>query len=306
MPASLVQDACAPQALRVRTMMSMVPAPSAALFLQPHYDDVALSCGGTAARFPRDGFAPCIVTVFASEVVDAMVGPFARWKHQRWGIAVVAARRHEDACAAAALGCQIRWLGMPDAIYRGDRYTADGGLYGIPHAEEEAFATHLCEELMHLPEWRSGNQVFVPLGVGNHVDHQLVFEVGCALAARGVPVWAYQDLPYAIHTPQGVAQRLARVGKRLEPAIEAPVSDTLAQKLEAVACYASQLPVIFRFCSDWRQALVQHAQGVGSGVPAERCGASCRRARPPEDRHGKGGAGCSATRRSGEANMVII
>ena len=31
----------------------------------------------------------------------------------------------EDADAALALGAELRWLGLPDAIYRGDRYTSD-------------------------------------------------------------------------------------------------------------------------------------------------------------------------------------
>ncbi|HEX7888327.1 MAG TPA: PIG-L family deacetylase [Ramlibacter sp.] len=250
----------------------MRPAP--ALFIQPHYDDVALSCGGTAARFASLGLQPRIVTVFASEVLDAMVGPFAEWKHERWGLedaeAVAAARREEDACASAVLGCDVRWLGLPDAIYRGDRYASDADLYGGLHAEELAFAEHLCEELMHLPEWRPGNQVFVPLAVGAHVDHQIAFETGRVLARRGVEVWAYEDLPYAIHTPQGVARRLEQVGDAVEPAIAAPVAESMDTKLESVACYASQLPVIFRFRPDFRAALADHASAVGAGEPAER------------------------------------
>src|SRR5689334_13361377 len=129
----------------------MLPAP--ALFVQPHYDDIALSCGGTAARFAALGLQPRIVTVFASEVLEPMVGPFAEWKHRRWGIedhdAVISSRRDEDARAAAVLGCAVRWLGLPDAIYRGDRYTSDAQLYGELHPEEVAFADHLAEEIMH-------------------------------------------------------------------------------------------------------------------------------------------------------------
>jgi LmbE family N-acetylglucosaminyl deacetylase len=253
--------------------MDLQPAP--ALFLQPHYDDVALSCGATAATWAAAGCEPCIVTVFASELVDGMVGEFAERKHLRWNLSdlgeVHATRRNEDARAAQALGCAIRWLGLPDAIYRGDRYTSEASLYGTPHPEELPLADHLAEEILLLPEWRAGSQVFVPLGVGEHVDHQLVFETGRRLARRGVPVWAYEDLPYAIHTPQALAARLDKVGEAVHRPVVVPAPDTLETKLAAIAAYASQLPVIFRFTNDFRAAIRTHAMTVGGGQgPAER------------------------------------
>ena len=55
-----------------------------ALFVQPHYDDVPLSYGGTVAALAEGGYERRIATVFASELVDAMVGDFAAWKHARW------------------------------------------------------------------------------------------------------------------------------------------------------------------------------------------------------------------------------
>lgn len=249
--------------------------PARALFLQPHYDDVALSCGGTAAAWAAAGQMPHIVTVFASELVHAMVGEFAAWKHSRWQLAdpdaVHAARRAEDERAARVLGCSIRWLGLPDAIYRGERYTSDASLYGPLHPEEHALADHLAEELWHLPEWRADMQVFVPLGVGDHVDHQLVFEAGRRLAACGVAVWAYEDLPYGIHTPAALAQRLQRLGAQVGPGAQVPVAATLDVKMEAIAAYATQLPVIFRFTDDYQGAIGAHALRAGRGeLPVER------------------------------------
>src|SRR3712207_8992516 len=100
-----------------------------ALFIQPHYDDVPLSCGGTLALMAEQGGKPHMITVFASELVDEMVGEFAAWKHSRWKVSdaeqVLAVRRAEDGEAARVLGCGVRWLGLPDAIYRGDRYNSD-------------------------------------------------------------------------------------------------------------------------------------------------------------------------------------
>lgn len=252
-----------------------VSKPGPALFIQPHYDDVPLSCGGTVALMAERGNGAHMVTVFAGELVDEMVGEFAAWKHSRWKVAdpekVQRVRRAEDAAAARALGCDIRWLGLPDAIYRGDRYKSDSELFGSLRNEEMDLAAHLAEEIVHLPEWREGTRVFVPLGIGAHVDHQLVFEAGRHLAARGVEVYAYEDCPYAIHTPAGVAARLAALGDAVGEPFAIPIGATLDRRLEAIACYKSQVPVIFRFTDDFRRSIASFAQTRGvEGEPAER------------------------------------
>lgn len=250
-------------------------SPSPALFIQPHYDDVPLSCGGTVALWAKCRQEPHIITVFASEIVDKMVGTFAAWKHERWKLTdpdrVLATRRGEDAEAAAVLGCTLRWLGLPDAIYRGERYTSDQELFGALHAEEYELARHLAEEIRHLPEWRDGNQVFVPLGIGSHVDHQLVFEAGRQLAAEGAEVYAYEDTPYAIHTPDGRTKRLAALGDNVGKPVLVAIAETLERRIEAISCYASQVPVIFRFTQDFRGTITEFANQVGMGrSPAER------------------------------------
>jgi LmbE family N-acetylglucosaminyl deacetylase len=247
---------------------------SPALFIQPHYDDVPLSCGGTVALLAAAGHQPHMVTVFASELLPQMVGEFAAWKHERWKLTdpdqVLEARRAEDAAAAQALGCDVRWLGLPDAIYR-DRYTSDHELFGPLPGEEQELASHLAEEIRLLPEWRENNHVFVPLGIGSHVDHQLVFEAGRCLAAQGVEVYAYEDCPYAIHTPEGRRTRLAALDGKVGDPVLVPIAKMLEQRLEAIACYASQVPVIFRFTQDFRGAVTGFAQKVGGELgPAER------------------------------------
>jgi LmbE family N-acetylglucosaminyl deacetylase len=246
-----------------------------ALFIQPHYDDVPLSCGGTVALLAARGDEPRMVTVFASELVDEMVGEFAAWKHERWKVTdaeqVLSVRRTEDAEAAQALGSSLRWLGLPDAIYRGDRYRSDPELFGVLKGEELELAAHLAEEIRQLPEWRDGTRVFVPLGVGSHVDHQLVFEAGRHLASEGVEVYAYEDCPYAIHTPAGVAARLSALGEAVGEPIIVPIGDWLEDRIRSIACYRSQVPVIFRFTTDFRKTVAEFAYKTGGALgPAER------------------------------------
>jgi LmbE family N-acetylglucosaminyl deacetylase len=88
-----------------------------------------------------------------------------------------------------------------------------------------------------------------------------------------VEVYAYEDCLYPIHTPEGRRTRLAAVeGKVGEPVLVlVRIAETLEQRLEAIACYASQVPVTFRFTQDFRGAVTGFAQEVGGELgPAER------------------------------------
>jgi hypothetical protein len=50
-----------------------------------------------------------------------------------------------------------------------------------------------------------------------------------------------------------------------------PIDATLDQRLAAIACYASQVPVIFRFTDDFAGAVTDFTYGVGGERgPAER------------------------------------
>jgi LmbE family N-acetylglucosaminyl deacetylase len=160
---------------------------------------------------------------------------------------------------------------LPDAIYRGERYRSDPELFGVLKAEEQELAAHLAEEVLQLPEWRDDMQVFVPLGIGSHVDHQLVFETGRHLATAGVKVCAYEDCPYAIHTPAGVEARLTALGNAVGEPVIVPIAKTLQKRLDSIACYQSQVPVIFRFTSDYRKSVTDFALKTGGDAgPAER------------------------------------
>jgi hypothetical protein len=43
--------------------------------------------------------------------------------------------------------------------------------------------------------------MYVPLAAGEHVYHQFVFMTGQELARSGARVLAYEECPYAIHSP---------------------------------------------------------------------------------------------------------
>ena len=94
-----------------------------AIFLSPHFDDIALSCGGMAARLSRMG-ARCLgVTVFAAPAPDGgVLSPFAEELHGKWRgasgqtiAAINEVRREEERAALRLLGLEPVWLDFPDA-----------------------------------------------------------------------------------------------------------------------------------------------------------------------------------------------
>lgn len=245
-----------------------------AIFLAPHYDDVALSCGGTvAASADAGGLPPLVVTVFGGEPEGNDLTGFARWQHERWGTAgadTLATRRAEEAAAAALLGCDTRSFPYRDAIYRGAHYLSDHALFGTPHPDDAPLAARIAADVLAFPEVAGAvtpPTVYVPLAVGEHVDHQLVLAAGRIVAGapgRPVRVLAYEDFPYAL-LGDALARRLATVAGEVGAAEVVPIARTLARRIGAIEAYRSQLPVIFRHFADWRAALEGYARSLGGG-----------------------------------------
>lgn len=220
-----------------------------AIYLSPHLDDAALSCGGQIARFARNGKRVLVVTVCAGDPpLHAIHSPFVIELHSRWAVRdAVAARRAEDWRALRVLRADGLYLNLPDCIYRLDPRTGQPlypnreAIFGNL-AEQEAFRIdQLARELERLePLW--GAVVYVPLGAGHHVDHQLVRLAAERWGAPGGQLVYYEDYPYA-ETPAELDRALA--GSRLIPVVIRLSRQDIERKIRAVACYKSQLSTFF-------------------------------------------------------------
>lgn len=230
-----------------------------AVFVQPHYDDIALSCGGTAAQLAVD-HSPLIVTVCGG-LPGEQLTEFARQQHEWWQLddaAVVAERRREDECAARELGASVRTLSLDylDAIYRRAEYASEEALFGRLVDADLELVGELAGRLEDL-----GEPLVMPLAVGNHVDHQWVFLAAWELARRGREVWLYADLPYALQ-PGALEDRLGQLA--LGAAIERELSaGDFERRWRAIECYRSQLPVLFRSIDDPRERFEDFARRGG-------------------------------------------
>lgn len=240
-----------------------------AIYLSPHLDDAALSCGGQIAMRTAAGQKVLIVTLMAGDPREAAVSDFAAALHERWALAadVVADRRAEDVASCRILGADYRHESLLDAIYRvhpqsGAPYVqSNNDLFGPVHETDAAESgARLTAVLRALPPC---GRLFAPLAVGNHVDHQLVRRAAESVAGAGL--WYYEDYPYT------------RISGALEIAVPADGAGWVAEhvpltaaaietKIEAIAAFASQLSSFFNGRADLEAQIRAEAQRV----PGER------------------------------------
>src|SRR3954449_7408206 len=90
------------------------------IYLSPHLDDAALSCGGQIFAASQGGERVLIVTITAGNPVGS-VSSYAASLHSRWELVdATEARRQEDLAACAILGAESLHWAVPDCIYRVD------------------------------------------------------------------------------------------------------------------------------------------------------------------------------------------
>ena len=133
----------------------------AALLVVPpgeHPQRVARRPGRSIDDLPTQG------AVLTAELTDAAAAGEA-----------MARRRLEDERFAAFAEVSIVWLDLPDAVFRG--YEGDDQLLGEPRADDPAPAELLRREIARLEPQR----VYLPMGIGGHVDHRLARDAGLDL-----------------------------------------------------------------------------------------------------------------------------
>jgi LmbE family N-acetylglucosaminyl deacetylase len=242
-----------------------------ALFVSPHLDDVAFSCGGTFATLARAGWRCVLLTVFTRSVPNPTGFALACQTDKGMGPEVdyLALRREEDAAAARHLGAAaVRWLDLPEAPHRG--YHSPAALFADPLPGDTV--TQELEPLLaaELAKWQA-QLLFAPQGFGLHVDHRHVMEAVRAVAGQ-VPVLWYRDTPYIIRQPAAVP------APELPPDLtEVAVSLTdaaLATCIAASQAYSSQIGFQFGGADQVQIKLTNLAlaegQAAGVDLAAER------------------------------------
>ncbi len=239
------------------------------IYLSPHLDDVVLSCGGCVWQQLQSGEQVLVVTVFAGSPPLPLSG-FAAEMHERWQLShdAPAVRRAEDLEAMTLLGAQAWHWPYTDCIYRQAPdgrflYTGEEALFGAVDPADEALAAALTDRIRTLPLARDGI-LYVPLGVGGHVDHRLVRR---AAECSGFRLRYYEDYPYA----EKERALLAVLAGRHWKAKLCPLSDrALEMKVAAIACYRSQLGMLGADIAEAAEKVRAFARRTGGDILAER------------------------------------
>jgi LmbE family N-acetylglucosaminyl deacetylase len=225
------------------------------IYLSPHFDDIALSCGGLVWEQSQAGDTASIWTVCAGKPPSGELSPFAQELHTRWQTEQEATeeRRLEDLLSCLSLGASSRHFNIPDCIYRRHPqtseflYASEAALNGPLHPADTQVMALLQAKLKPLI---SNDMVVVsPLGLGKHVDHQLS---RLALEGLGCASWYFQDYPYVLHSSEQVG-RLEADGwtRRIFP-----ISDQgLAAWQDSIAIHASQISTFWPDETAMRQAI---------------------------------------------------
>jgi LmbE family N-acetylglucosaminyl deacetylase len=243
------------------------------IYLSPHLDDAALSCGGSIGLQTACGLQALVITAFAG-VPPAEQRPsgFASQNHQNMGLPAspheaVKARRKEDKEAISTLKADTFWLSHLDAMYRGNPpyYQNNEALFGQIHPDDYSLDEQLAAFLLEVYKRAPLATFYAPLGVGHHVDHQLCCSAADRLAQQGANLKFYEDFPY-VATPGALEARRRELGGNLEAEL-VEVSGSLRLKEDALACYKSQIPMLFGTASKMQRSLEDYMGSLRRTYP---------------------------------------
>ncbi|NJR12612.1 hypothetical protein HC776_01635 [bacterium] len=267
------------------------------LFLSPHYDDAVYSCGGLIAQLTRNRHTARVYTVMGAKPPQTPPDtPIIRELHARWqaGADPVKARRSEDETALYLLNAEVGYNNaIPDCIYRtahGGRalYTDIQAIFGAVDADDPSLvalelklptAHQLWQSIQFdadetprfIPNDPAGVTLYAPLGVGHHVDHQIVRDWAFKLH-RTYPtltLMLYEDFPY-IRQPQHIAPTLTALPVGVTAQVQPLDESAIQLKMQAIAAYATQLDSFWAdrqaMMDDVRETLMQRGQGTPSEV----------------------------------------
>lgn len=225
------------------------------LIIEPHMDDAALSVGGTMWLRRNQ----CEFTVLSLAGVNNFT-TYYLVERDFFDIAeVTALRKAESALFLKHVGGHHLTLDLPEAPlrYRNARWTLD---WFRQHIEAIWTLVARSPGPGELEEWTAAlarvfkgleaEEIWMPLGVGNHVDHQLARGACLQILSQpeliqGRKVRFYEEVPYTVNWP-GHADRiitaLRNAGARIEQE-RVDISEAITEKLHLLSIFASQFKV---------------------------------------------------------------
>lgn len=233
------------------------------VYLSPHFDDAALSCGGLIWEQTRASLKTAIWTVCAGDPPPGSLSPFAQELHSRWQAEenAPARRKIEDISSCLRLGSGYRHFSIPDCIYRRNpqtgafMYAQEAALNGFLDQGDTCIIQELAQEL--LAAIPADTTVVCPLALGSHVDHQLT---RLAAEQTGLKLCYYTDFPYVLRSQAQLEQMIASGWDSQTFPVSA---EGLAAWQESIRAHRSQISTFWSSDLEMRQAIAAYLKVVG-------------------------------------------
>lgn len=166
-----------------------------AIIISPHLDDAVFSCGGAIAKMATEG-PVLVLNIFTRYLSEVKLN----------GISLNQNRHQEDLDAAKFLGFESRNLDELDVVFRREEYKKLGNIFRPPVADDINWLPILREKIFSVLAELDFQQIYVPLGIGWHVDHILTHLVFEPWRDRSHLIY-YEEAPYC-QIPNSTRYRL--------------------------------------------------------------------------------------------------
>lgn len=180
------------------------------VYLSPHLDDVVASCGGRIFKQIHRGDTVLVVTVFSAAATRGSTTFSTTLK----SILNYKRRREEDSTAMQRLGVDYLWLEHPEILFRNQKPWMRYWPNYRATPSNKVLCHKLTEELHEICKRTDCANLVLPLGVGQHMDHQILFQSGITLFQgkdRVCRIVFYEETPYALF-PFLLTYRLKKTG----------------------------------------------------------------------------------------------
>jgi O-antigen/teichoic acid export membrane protein/LmbE family N-acetylglucosaminyl deacetylase len=233
--------------------------PGPHLFVSPHLDDGVLSCGALISDLKSD-HEITVATVFSAAApgpVSLSARQYLRQCRSADPQLLYRLRQAEDQEILTRIGVDLVHLGAVDALFRRRRHrTRFGAFVGrhlpelglvyptyryhvirqAPSKRDDELVRQITDEVMSLVAAKRPRTVFLPLGLGGHVDHMIVRSIGRACPDLAV---YYADFPYSTRHAEDAAFA------RAHDLVPVEWRQGLEKKIELIKAYRTQCPSLF-------------------------------------------------------------
>lgn len=204
------------------------------LIISPHCDDSTLSLGGAILN-KNLGKNITIYDVFSISNYTIKEPGTADWKK------TTTIRHQEEINVSKRLGTKLKFIGFKEPLLRQGYKKMDDIFKPDTSPTKDKIWNEVYEWGKKACKEKKWDYIFFPLGIGHHIDHKILTQVGIKLQRldTNLPIFFYEDLPYAGGEDLDyITKHVKNIDKRLE-SILIPLNN-LKGKMQTLELYASQ------------------------------------------------------------------